>query len=97
MVIYDKISRSLGAIYHEPFQTMKKLEEKFSLSWYPSSGKCFQDLLAWRRIRPFDFPGPDLMIHTDCWNNISFEKGDIIHKDKNTTVTITRKSQHLID
>ena len=97
MAIYDRILRSLGSIYHEPFETMERLGEKFSLSWYPSSGKCFQDLLAWRRIRPFDFPEPDLMIHTDCCREIGFEKGDIIHKDKNTTVTITRKSQHLID
>ena len=97
MAIYDRILRSLGSIYHEPFETMERLSEKFSLSWYPSSGKCFQDLLAWRRIRPFDFPEPDLMIHTDCCREIGFEKGDIIHKDKNTTVTITRKSQHLID
>lgn len=97
MVIYDKISRSLEAIYNEPFQTMKKLEENFSLSWYPSSGKCFRDLLAWRRIRPFDFPEPELIIHTDCCRNISFEKGEIIHKDKKTIVTITRKSQHRMD
>ena len=97
MAIYDKILRSLGSIYHEPFETMVRFSEKFSLSWYPSSGKCFRDLLTWRRIRPFDFPEPDLMIHTDCCREIGFAKRDIIHKDKNTTVTITRKSQKLID
>ena len=75
MTIYDRICSGLDSIYHEPFETMERLNEKFSLSWYPSSGKCFQDLLAWRRIRPFDFPEPDLMIHTDSWQNISFEEG----------------------
>lgn len=96
MAIYDRILRSLGSIYHEPFETMERLSEEFSLSWYPSSGRCFRDLLAWRRIRPFDFPEPDLMIHTDCWQNISFNEGQICNYEK-TTVTITRKSQHLID
>ena len=96
MAIYDRILRSLGSIYHEPFETMERLSEEFSLSWYPSSGRCFRDLLAWRRIRPFDFPEPDLMIHTDCWQNISFNEGQIYNYEK-TTVTITRKSQQLID
>lgn len=97
MVSFKSICGKLNSLSEQPLQTMKYLGQKLKLSWYPSSGKCFRDMLSWQTLQFFGFPAPDLLIHTDYCREINFEVGDTIFNDNETKVTITDKSSYSIN
>lgn len=97
MAVYDQIKPIVHSMGDQPLRNLNRLGEKFALSWYPSSGTCFRDLLSWRKLMPLGFPEPDIMIHTDYWPEINFEEGQVVHQNKKTTVTVTRKSEQSIN